>query len=277
MDSNDIKLELNSRIDIFNIQNSYLDVIDPISNVLNFDVFSRVQTLSILNSNINYIHQSTFYYFGALKTLKLKVTDWKTFWVNSLNLEWMQGLNYKQNSSLNGPWVSGNNLFSLNLGDGSDMYYYPEDDFCHFKEFPHYREILPIVNFFFRGECTCTLVSILRYSKFYRQGVNSEFSHSTGNQRCMNGDYNATIRHCDLDVRFAACKPFTISQTEMTQTNSLSITQTNSQTNSQQTDSEYLITSTPSFNSTQKRTISFLSLFFEFVFIVIMIIYNILS
>lgn len=206
VDENSLSYMLNCRIDNYIVESSSLDIIDPISNVLNYDVFSYTRTITISNAKVKYIRPDTFFYFRAnLTTFKLWPSNWNEFLLVNVDSKWMSGLNANMNANLTDPSVFKDpKRFLMYLGYSNDTYDYPEEDFCYFADFPHHRLILPIVNFAYADRCTCTLISILQYSKFY--SVNSDFSNSIGNQKCMNSNYNETIRNCDLEARYNKCK-----------------------------------------------------------------------
>lgn len=195
--------EFSSRIDNYIISNADLGNIDPILNVLNYDLFTRTKVITFSNVSIKSIQLETFFYFANLTTLKIQLSNWPTFLEANFNSEWMHGLNFLILSNL----TSFNNInpFNLYLGSQSDTYDYPLSDFCRFADFPHFRNILPVVNFDFRGECSCTLMHILKYSMFYTTSINSDYKRSIGFQKCITGNYNQTIAHCELDKLIEKC------------------------------------------------------------------------
>lgn len=212
INSSNLKYELNSKIENFVVEKSQVGIIDPITNLLNYDVFRLTKKITFTNISIDYIRQDTFFFFPNLTTLKLSPSNWKSFLENGYNQEWMSGLHYLVYADLtNSTTFKNPNRFDFYLGSTKDTYDFPEEDFCRFKEFPHYRRIIPIVNFNYRGECSCTLISILRYAKLYSIHDGNDFQHSIGNTECLSGDYNSTINHCELDDRFSNCTPYTSS------------------------------------------------------------------
>lgn len=121
----------------------------------------------------------------------------------------MTGLNFNITRNLSGPDpFTTPNRFDLYLGASNDSYDYPEQDFCYFADFPHYRNILALVNFEHKGECTCTLMSIIRYSWRFKHSssLTTDYHMSTGYKYCLRGDYNQTIANCKLDEKIKACE-----------------------------------------------------------------------
>lgn len=228
LDPNNLNFELNCRIDIYTIENSVLSRIDPLKNVLNYELFTRTTTITFSNSNIDYIQPDTFYYFPNVTKLRLSPSNWAQFLEDNHNTQWMYGLNFRTRINLtNSSDFSSKNRFFLYLGRTNDTYDYPEKDFCYFADFPHFRAIQAVVNFYFRGECSCTLYNIIRYSMFYPSEY--DFTQSTGYSRCLTGthsNYNESILLCDLDKRIEICKIATTKTTVL-----YSSTSENGQTN----------------------------------------------
>lgn len=170
---------------------------------------SQTQTIDLSNSDIADIQTDTFYYFPKLKIFKIRPKNWPTFLDVNWNVAWMAGLNFNitRNLSSANPFTTPNR-FDLYLGASNDSYDYPEQDFCYFADFPHYRNILAIVNFEHKGECTCTLMSIIRYSWRFPHSSSqaTDYHMSTGYKYCLNNNYNQTIENCKLDEKIKLCE-----------------------------------------------------------------------
>lgn len=210
LDPSSLVNELNCNITGgFKIENSFIGDVDAITHVLNYDVFRKTTLISFFNSQIGRIRPDTFK-FLSLTSFKFSPSNWRSFLTANTDMSWMASLNSRVNVNLSNPSeIEKTPSFPVQLGNLNDTYTYPNEDFCFFRGFPHFRNILPAVYFAWNSSCSCTLMSILQYSKFHKYSFNSDFGLSNGNKYCMTTGYQQVIRDCNFEAREEACDGFT--------------------------------------------------------------------
>ena len=141
----------------------YLD-----SKTLNKNVFSQTVEMSFQAYNFYGIEDEAFKEFDLLKQLSVISSDFSSFIKNGT--KWMNTLNYKVFvDEINNNTVKENekNAMALFLVDILQDYFYPDEDICIFREFPHKHLVVPIFLPFENNlNCTCTLLFLIQYFKY---------------------------------------------------------------------------------------------------------------
>ena len=76
-------------------------------------------------------------------------------------------------------------------------YYYPDEDLCLFKDFPHKQLIYPSIVSEKQKECTCTIIWLVKYFNFYLKSDLSEYDANLAKNYQIGDDSNVeTVRHC---------------------------------------------------------------------------------
>lgn len=138
-------------------------------NLLNKHVFKDLEYL-VLNGIINQIDDDLFKSFTNLKMLTIKTHSIKRIFQQKN--KWIQYLNYKVDLLLfkqNINTVSVENLFALIIEQthpNLTLYNFPDEDFCYFKSFPHYKLVVPLLKPIKVLKKTCLLKFLNQNSKY---------------------------------------------------------------------------------------------------------------
>lgn len=189
------------------IYNSIIDTdIDPIAGqVLHYDVFQRIRRIRLENTKLaGRIRTDTFHYFNVTE-FTLAPSNWPEFLRLNGDMSWMTSLNSNVTVDLtNSSAIASTRSFPFNMGTTNDSYTYPDADFCYFRRFPHFRNILPIVNFNWNSQCSCTLIYVLQFAKKHKS--DSTFESSSGRKVCIGNDFEQVIEACDFEAREERCE-----------------------------------------------------------------------
>ena len=70
-----------------------------------------------------------------------------------------------------------------------EYYTYSDEDFCYFKDFPHTRNVMPILKPNMNLSCTCTHLFLIKYSYLLRNELNDFISNSGFQWTYQNFEY----------------------------------------------------------------------------------------
>lgn len=203
-------------------------VLDP--TVLNSDLLSRTYGIILQGTSLYAIRPlSLFKDMTRLRSLSLKLSNQKSFLHHSSDVEWMTYLNYNitapsdfWNTSCKltgcGRIFITMNMFNLYFGFIDDakkvdtklvttyfpfsVYYYPEEDFCLFVNFPHAQLVVTIMfrNFSdIEKTTTCTMVWLLQY--VYNNYKPNGFLRDSPNWP----NFNDYLKNCSLEYQVSLC------------------------------------------------------------------------
>ena len=194
--------DFKSNIKNFNIYGSDFILDD---GILDKNVFKNTVDIKIKRSYLRNIQSSLFESFHKLRSLKIEIFDFSTFIVFS---SWLPSLNIDINVNLNDMNDFNNNknqMFTLYLADLNKTYEFPEQDLCLFKEFPHQKLVVPIIDTKENLPCSCTLLWLLKYKKLYdSNGKNVLDTPST--HTCINIPYfEEAVSQCNLGEKLSNC------------------------------------------------------------------------
>jgi hypothetical protein len=197
------------------------------SRLINPQVFKYMEILYITGV-LNDIQMDLFSFFDKIKLISINLYNLKEL-IHS-NYKWMSYINSKVAVTLSDPFNVRENigyavLFQIiqkqnNFKENPFMvttfnkaYTYPDEDFCIFKEFPHDHLVYPIIISSIRLECTCSIIWLIQYSKFYLKEDLSDYKISNYHfeyKEIYVDDYiNHTVKFCigdNLNKRIADCK-----------------------------------------------------------------------
>ena len=154
--------DLNSAIFQINIKLYHADLNQ---NILNKFVFKKLQMLDI-NGVIGSIQQDMFMSFERLGMLRLRSQNVRKLF--SRNNKWLRSLN---------PLWNRQKLFDFFVlvvyqsMSNVTFYEYPDEDFCHFKSFPHEKLVRPMLKPASKSECTCLELFLIQYSARYGKSI----------------------------------------------------------------------------------------------------------
>ena len=179
--------------------------------LLNMFVFENLRILD-LNGPIVSIQSDMFKSLEKLGMLRLRSQNMrKQFarhnkWLNSLNLK----INYH--------FI----LVLYQAISNVSFYEYPDEDFCHFKSFPHQKEILPKLQPVTLSKCTCLELFLIQNSAKYSDIIEKVifnapssydffefYSDSILNEQlsiCINESFLKVIRACNFGKRLNNCQ-----------------------------------------------------------------------
>jgi hypothetical protein len=126
------------------------------SRIMNELVFEKLERLMVLNQ-LEYIEPDTFKPFKNLKQIYFGFYSLKPFFQRDTRR--LAGLNYAYENYTN---VSNTMVVSFaekNFHTSQNVYYFPDNDFCLFKYFPHQRRVLFSFNICIQ---TCTFLWLVQ-------------------------------------------------------------------------------------------------------------------
>ncbi len=183
-----------------------VEIFDSVSLNLNnqlFDMnlFSRINSLLVDNSILNDIQDDLFSDFNELKSIELKLNNFKDF-VEQSSMKWLNSLNTNVTTDSNN--TDDQRQMFITLTDLISTYEYPDDDLCKFKDFPHERLVFPVINTKPNLNCTCTLIWLIQYKDRVSGGPQRLETSSTKN--CLNNpDFNSKVLDCNFPNRLTEC------------------------------------------------------------------------
>ena len=179
-----------------------------------------------LNGVLNGIESDAFKGFNRLECLELQLDNLKEFF-HRFNIRWMDNLNRADEVTFSMRRIVLLKLFakfsSVRL---NQVYTYPNEDICLFKDFPHSRLVYPIILPGKKLKCTCTLKWLQRFSTHL---ADYEYEYLTSDLKYamfkanLNFCNNSQIT-CDFPHIFSNCKNASLSPTNgLTFTNEVDI------------------------------------------------------
>jgi len=204
--------DLNSTIIHLNIKLYHTDLNEMF---LNRFVFKNLQVLDV-NGAINFIQADLFKSFERLGMLRLRTQNAKSIFAR--DNKWLSSLN---------PLWNRQTLFDVfvmvvyQAFSNVTYYEYPDEDFCHFKLFPHEKQVVPMLKPIFKSKCTCLelfliqhstnygkaikylideMVSVYEYSNYYLNVIyENKFS------KCINSSFDFALLQCNFTKRLNNC------------------------------------------------------------------------
>jgi hypothetical protein len=153
------------------------------------------------------IQKSLFRQFTKLKSLGLEVYNFNEVINSSKN--WLSSLNSDLNINLSDMNDFNNHkdrLFKLHLTDLNKTYEFPEKDFCLFKDFPHEKLILPIINTQDNLPCSCSLLWLLQHKKLYDSMNGENLMNTPSTRACFSlTNFDDVIDACDFEEKVESC------------------------------------------------------------------------
>jgi len=192
---------IKSRISELNLALYHIDLD---SKLLSKHVFNRTHVI-VLNGVIKSIQNDLFKDFNHLKILYIKIQNLNNLFKK--RNKWIHYLNY--NTKIINPDES--DFIKLNSDDqlfwlvfeqthpNLTKYTFPDQDFCYFYDFPHYKAIMPI--FFPNLFESCTYFFLTQYSdKCYAHYLNQTFNEFQYQTYYYNDERNIYQRDFKLEA-----------------------------------------------------------------------------
>ena len=191
------------------------------SSLLNERLFANMNTLIIVGI-LNSIHDNLFQRFAKLKVLMLKINNLNDFfhndhkWLASLNSNVQVRLNNKKDvhaQILQRKYFIFNILSSKVFESFLNVYEYPDEDLCLFKQFPHEHLVFPFIYPEVELACTCTLKWIhLHASELIQEVKYTDLidSYQVSSEENLTNVYRYCQKRfaemsCDFELKFEAC------------------------------------------------------------------------
>jgi hypothetical protein len=193
------------------------------------NVFKKMKFLS-LNGIIYNIQTDLFASFREIKLIYICVDNFGVFFHKSL--DWLQHINLGINVSLNETKLNMiHATYDLNYAvhlifheEGSifrDIYEYSNEDLCLFKDFPHHRLVYPTILTGKLIPCSCTLIWLIQYSKFYlyknftyyQKGIWTFLINDPNSKKVIHclldtNNFTQEIAKCNFEISFENCENF---------------------------------------------------------------------
>jgi hypothetical protein len=171
-----------------------------------FENFKEISLISLISDDlINFFHRGTK-------------------WLNSINKNLNVSYNNKRSLIQNTKRLVSVEIAVINGLYFNRFYTFPNEDICLFKNFPHSQLVLPLIVFdpakFDSGDCSCTLIWLQQYYKYY---FSSDFSIYDENinidldyknlflnesfVKCHRSEkyFNEKFNSCNFSQRFEKC------------------------------------------------------------------------
>ena len=188
---------LNSNIKRVEVHKSRLDKLD--TSLLNQYVFNKMESLNIIDSNLNEISETLFDNFDEIKSLQLRLNTFENFFRPG-NVNWTVYLNRSAS-------MSRDRQILVSFIDASRTlsYRYPDEDLCLFKFWPHQHNVFAYIQHANEQyECTCTLIWLLHKWKSYAL---FSLNNNTSVSKCLNETFfDEKFNECNFQVRFKLYK-----------------------------------------------------------------------
>jgi hypothetical protein len=173
------KTKINNRIRLINIL-IYQERIS-LTN-LNPFAFKTIKYL-VIKGNLETFEEDLFENFLEISLITMISDDFINFfhrgtkWLNSINKNLNVSYNNKHSLIQNTKRLVSVEIAVINGLYFNRFYTFPNEDICLFKNFPHSQLVLPLIVFdpakFDSGDCSCTLIWLQQYYKYY---FSSDFS-----------------------------------------------------------------------------------------------------
>jgi len=209
----DMKLSLQV-FDLYN--NTYsldLDTVSPL-------VFNQIRSLRGYEVQLEHIDEYFFLHFPNLKYVRLVLTNMKEFFTRT-SQNWMKHLNSQINVDLNNKTQTialREERFTITFVDAKNEYQYPDEDFCHFAQFPHNHMAFFQIDSNVQLPCTCTIYWLYKHKEVL------SFDLALGPmKKCFdNNQLSSKIEECDFESRLRLCEPTTTTTITTTTTTTAS-------------------------------------------------------
>jgi len=202
-----------NRPNFINLNSSDADLMDTILNLKIFNskiflddnlftknIFKYTKSLLIENSNLIDIQNDLFTEFNDLKSIELKLNNYKEF-IQTSSMSWLKSLN--SNVTVDSGNNKQNQMF-ITLTDSTETYEYPDEDICQFKDFPHERLVFPIINAKKDLICTCTLIWLLQFKD--RVSGGSQILDTSSTRNCLHrSDFKKLFSNCFFRYKLKNC------------------------------------------------------------------------
>jgi hypothetical protein len=191
------------------------------------NVFKHIKFLS-LNGIIYNIQTDLFASFREIRLIYISVDNFGIFFHKGLN--WLKHLNLGINVSLNETELNIRHakydlkyamhvIFHEEYSIFRDIYEYPNEDLCLFKDFPHHRLVLPTILTAKIIPCSCTLIWMIQYSNFYlyknftyyRKGLWTLIINVSKSEKVIHclldtSNFTLEIEGCNFEINFKNCE-----------------------------------------------------------------------
>ena len=219
--SRNISKAMNSTIWLFKVGLYHTDLN---SRLLNEFVFSKLTVLEF-TGQITKIQEDLFKSIKNLRLLRFRMQNIQKIFIR--NNKWLNSINFDLNidiKNLNEVFKYNQRMVIMVIQQAFynlTFYTYPEQDFCHFKNFPHNHLVLPRLMPSFKTKCSCTEIFLIQYSYLYGQSIKyftgsipssyylfqyyqdiqieNTFTH------CYNNTFLETIKNCNFKRRLDLC------------------------------------------------------------------------
>lgn len=208
IDVQDSDANINSHINSVHIQASQIGLD---SSLLDKHVFKNTKKISIEFSNLTAIDTHVFSQLRSLKHINFWLFNFDHL-IHSIGLDWLNGLNNelklfydvevldKKFQKLK-EFVHKKQV-TIELRDESGTYFYPDEDFCIFKDFPHSRLVFPLIQSSKKLNCTCTMIWLLQFYRYSNKDM-----RTASVEFCFNGVtiFDLLVISCRFNERLKNC------------------------------------------------------------------------
>lgn len=190
--TNSSRITFNAVIKRFEIDNSSLDILD--THLLNSDLFYNLNELIITDSTIVKFDDNLFKMLSSIEIIMLQLRNFNQFFKENNNTKWLNSISVS----------SDKRQVLVAFIDNYQQYYYPDEDFCLFYEYPHNKSVFTYIQTKKNLNCSCTLVWLM---KNWRQYGDSNLLLSDSVYDCLidNTYFNELFMGCKFDERIQSC------------------------------------------------------------------------
>lgn len=151
--------------------------------ILDNNVFKYVENL-LFKGVLDSIDQEIFLNYTKLSQIYFRLKNLREFFYTTSN-KWMDSLN--QDNQLEDDqkldqfvsqvtsYQTESVVVFVGFFEEDNKYYYPNEDICLFKDFPHNRAVYPVLYFYnytTKINCSCTILWLQRYKYIYKKYYN---------------------------------------------------------------------------------------------------------
>ena len=135
-------------------------------------VFKKL-ILIVIHGVIESIDEDMFIHFKKLRLIYINSNNFRSLFHQKGGIKWINAINDDMNVNLTSanlkPYFD--RIVTLEFHDQAQLfkqiYMYPNEDICLFKEFPNQQLVYPAIMLEEKFECTCTLLWLTRFYKSY--------------------------------------------------------------------------------------------------------------
>jgi hypothetical protein len=189
---------------------------------LNRYAFKNVKYL-FLHGYVESIEKDLFYYFKQIRLIYICIENFSQFFHQGI--QWMSDLNADLNDvDLYKPidiQTNSHRIITVQFVEESQSlqrsYLYPNEDICLFKNFPHKKMVVPVIELAETvKECSCTLLWLLQYSSrfknvnevYYMDNLDAEYGtrNLIAKNFCLERkNFSASFAACNFTRKFENC------------------------------------------------------------------------